>query len=109
MNQMSDVVGYMATISTCATLLPQIHKVIVSKSASDLSYSMIALNLTSDVLWTVYGTLNGKTPLIVTGVITASTAITLAALKCVLTARAVSEAAVSEAAVSEAAVSEAAV
>lgn len=77
----SVFVGYAATVTTCATLVPQIVKVIKTKECEDLSYLMIFLNLSSNALWMTYGILNDRMPLIVAGAVTLTSAVSLLGLK----------------------------
>ena len=66
---MSEVVGYSATAAVCLTLVPQIAKTIQTKSGKDISYAMLGLNVTASVLFGVYGVMESKLPLIISGCI----------------------------------------
>lgn len=77
----SDFVGYAATVTTCATLFPQIVKVVKTKSGEDLSYTMLLLNTASNILWGTYGILENRLPMIIAGSITLTSALSLLAFK----------------------------
>lgn len=77
----SDFVGYAATATTCAFLIPQIVKVVQTKKGDDLSYSMLLLNTASNVLWGTYGIMESRLPMIITGSVTLASSLTLIVLK----------------------------
>lgn len=78
------ILGYAASAVTCAIMVPQIARAIRTRSVGDVSWLMIALHLCADSLWTAYGVVSDNTPLTVTGVVTCSTALTMATVKALL-------------------------
>jgi MtN3 and saliva related transmembrane protein len=50
-----EVIGGLAAITSSVSLIPQITKIMGSKSAQDLSYLMLANFLITSVLWVAYG------------------------------------------------------
>ena len=55
MDQFTLILGLVASIYGLLMRIPQIYKIIVTKSATDLSYVSIFIGSTSEVLWFVYG------------------------------------------------------
>jgi len=58
-----DFVGYAAML--CATMIyvPQIVKIYKTKSAESLSYGLLFIELTTDVLWNIYAQIKDLHPL----------------------------------------------
>lgn len=78
------ILGYSASAVTCAILVPQIIKALRTRSVKDVSWLMIALHGCADSLWIAYGVVSGNMPLLVTGLVTCSNTLTLAAVKAML-------------------------
>ena len=55
MDQFTLILGLVASIYGLLMRIPQIYKIIVTKSASDLSYVSIFIGCSSEVLWFAYG------------------------------------------------------
>lgn len=55
MDQFTLILGLVASIYGLLMRIPQIYKIIVTKSATDLSYVSIFIGSTSEVLWFAYG------------------------------------------------------
>jgi MtN3 and saliva related transmembrane protein len=49
-----DLIGYLGSFLSCITFIPQVYKTWQTKSAGDLSLSMLLIVLTSTVVWLVY-------------------------------------------------------
>ena len=49
-----DMFGILSNIFYTSSLLPQIYKILVTKSATDLSYTSIFIGNTSELLWFSY-------------------------------------------------------
>jgi MtN3 and saliva related transmembrane protein len=64
------VVGYLASLCTSSANIPQIARIIRSRSGADVSYVYLTIHITGCSLWGIYGTLTGKLPLVFHGVIT---------------------------------------
>ena len=67
---MITIIGFLAGGLTTASFLPQVVKTARSRSARDLSESMLLVFLLGLVLWTVYGLQVGSLPIIAANVIT---------------------------------------
>jgi len=65
-----EIIGYIAAFFTTASMLPQVIKTIKSKSAGDLSFTMIVFLFTGVVLWFVYGLLVNQMPIIIANALT---------------------------------------
>ena len=55
MDQFTFILGLVASIYGLLMRIPQIYKIIVTKSATDLSYVSIFIGCSSEVLWFAYG------------------------------------------------------
>ena len=82
MNQMTMILGLIASIFGLCMRIPQIHKVIVTKSATDLSYISICIGSSSEVLWFAYAYLREDVSLILSSVGHFTIATTLLLIKC---------------------------
>jgi MtN3 and saliva related transmembrane protein len=49
-----DLIGYLGSFLTSITFIPQVYKTWQTKSAGDLSLTMLFIVLTSTVVWLVY-------------------------------------------------------
>jgi len=49
-----DLIGYLGSFLSCITFIPQVYKTWQTKSAGDLSLSMLFIVLSSTVVWLVY-------------------------------------------------------
>ena len=68
----NDVVGFVAGFLTTFSSLPQLVKVIRTKSAGDLSLGTIVMTNVGLILWTVYGFMIHNPPLIIWDMIAVS-------------------------------------
>ncbi|MGC0371403.1 MAG: hypothetical protein DGJ47_000092 [Rickettsiaceae bacterium] len=50
-----SILGFLAAFTSTISLVPQIYKTYISKSAADLSYLMLLNFFVTSVLWTSYG------------------------------------------------------
>ena len=55
MDQFTFILGLVASIYGLLMRIPQIYKIFVTKSATDLSYVSIFIGCSSEVLWFAYG------------------------------------------------------
>jgi len=49
-----DLFGYLGSFLSCITFIPQVYRTWQTKSAGDLSLTMLFIVLTSTVVWLVY-------------------------------------------------------
>jgi MtN3 and saliva related transmembrane protein len=61
----SAIVGVLAGTLTTASFLPQVRHSFRSRSCRDLSYAMLVVMLTGTALWTLYGVMLHRWPIIV--------------------------------------------
>lgn len=66
----TTLIGFIAGGLTTISFLPQVVKTARSRSARDLSESMLLVFLIGLVLWTIYGLQVGSLPIIAANVIT---------------------------------------
>ena len=50
-----DGVGFLGSVLSSITFIPQVYKVWHTKKANDLSLAMLLIVLTSTVVWLIYG------------------------------------------------------
>jgi MtN3 and saliva related transmembrane protein len=62
---MVDFIGYLAGLLAMISFIPQVIKTIQSRSAKDLSLSMLLLTFATNVLYLVYGIAQHLMPIIV--------------------------------------------
>jgi MtN3 and saliva related transmembrane protein len=67
---MIEILGLCAGVCTTISFIPQIRKVLVKKSAKDISLHMYILYSIGLLLWTIYGFLLGSVSLILANFIT---------------------------------------
>jgi len=67
---LTTLIGFLAGGLTTLSFLPQVVKTARSRSARDLSGSMLLVFLIGLVLWTIYGLQVGSLPIIAANVIT---------------------------------------
>jgi MtN3 and saliva related transmembrane protein len=67
---MIEVIGFLAGGLTTAAFLPQVVKTARSRSARDISGSMLLVFLVGLALWVVYGLRVGSAPIIIANLIT---------------------------------------
>jgi MtN3 and saliva related transmembrane protein len=49
-----DLIGYLGSFLSCITFIPQVYKTWQTKSAGDLSLTMLFIVLSSTVVWLIY-------------------------------------------------------
>ncbi len=52
-----DTIGYVAGLLTTICLIPQLMKIIITKSTNDISLSTFIVLLLGQILWAIYGIL----------------------------------------------------
>ena len=82
MDQTTLIIGLIASIFGLCMRIPQIYKVVVTKSATDLSYVSIFIGSSSETLWFAYGYLLGDVSLILSSVGHFTIVTTLLIIKC---------------------------
>lgn len=60
------LVGYLASICSVASFIPQVWKVMRSGDTEAISVRMYVLTVTGFALWTTFGLLRGEWPIILT-------------------------------------------
>jgi MtN3 and saliva related transmembrane protein len=65
-----DVFGYLAGILTTVAFVPQVWKTWRTRSAEDLSMTMLVTFTTGVACWFAYGVALGSTPMIVSNAVT---------------------------------------
>lgn len=77
----TDLLGLVAGTLTTAAFVPQVVKILRTRSTDDISLGMFALFNAGLVLWLGYGFLIDSVPIIVTNLITLVLALTILFLK----------------------------
>jgi MtN3 and saliva related transmembrane protein len=79
--QYVEIIGALAAFTSTVSLLPQIRKVLITKSAEDLSYLMLLNFFITSVLWFWYGLEIGSYSVWICNLFMTLTALLLIALK----------------------------
>ena len=82
MDQFTLILGLVASIYGLLMRIPQIYKIIVTKSASDLSYVSIFIGSSGEVLWFAYAYLINDISLLLSSVGHFTIVSTLFIIKC---------------------------
>jgi MtN3 and saliva related transmembrane protein len=64
-----EIVGYIGSVLTSVTFIPQVYKSWQSKSVGDLSIWMVLIVITSTTVWLIYGIGIGSGPVILANII----------------------------------------
>ncbi len=64
-----EIVGYIGSIISTVSFLPQVIKVYSTKQTRDISYSAFALFGTGNIIWTTYGVMTNSFPVIVANIL----------------------------------------
>lgn len=75
-----DIIGILAGVLTCTSLLPQVVKTIKEKDVKNLSLVMLLVLLAGNSLWTTYGFIKKDWPIITTNTFSILVDITLIVL-----------------------------
>ena len=79
--QLIDIVGFVAGALTTVAFLPQVIKTFKLKRSKDIALGLCILNAGAAALWTTYGILTMKWPLIIPNAIGLTLGLSLLALK----------------------------
>ncbi|NRP21925.1 Sugar transporter SemiSWEET [Ensifer adhaerens] len=60
------VVGYLASVCSVTSFLPQVWKILKTEDMAAISTRMYALTVTGFALWSVFGIMRGEWPIILT-------------------------------------------
>ncbi|OGH97267.1 MAG: hypothetical protein A2039_02960 [Candidatus Melainabacteria bacterium GWA2_34_9] len=60
-----DILGFIAAILTTCGFIPQLVKIIKTKSVNDISFEMFAMFLAGVTCWLIYGILIKSPPVII--------------------------------------------
>jgi MtN3 and saliva related transmembrane protein len=77
----TTLIGLAAATLTTAAFVPQLVKVLRSRSADDLSFGMLVVFSAGLLLWLVYGVRAGMLPVVVANAVTLALNLTILGLK----------------------------
>lgn len=77
----AEIIGYVATLLSVVSFLPQVLKSWKTKSTKDVSLHMYLIFTTSQILWLVYGILIHSLPLAIANAIIFSLSLSVLILK----------------------------
>ena len=80
-NDLPEIIGFLATLCTISSFLPQAIKIKRERDAEGVSLKMYAITVTGFSLWTAYGALMKSPPLILANAASLSIAIWILILK----------------------------
>lgn len=63
--QLIENIGYVGSILSSITFIPQVYKSWKSKSVGDLSFTMVLIVVSSTIVWLTYGYLISSGPVLV--------------------------------------------
>ena len=78
---MTDLIGFFAATLTTVAYLPQLVRIIKTRSAKDVSLVMYLVMLTGVVMWLVYGINLGSLPIIMANAVTTLFVLTIIVCK----------------------------
>ena len=76
-----EILGLVAGTCTTLAFIPQIRKVLVTKSVKDISFLMYAIYCSGLTLWTIYGVLIASPSLMIANSITLVLALSIIIMK----------------------------
>lgn len=76
-----NIVGVGAGLCSMVSFIPQIGKILATKSVENVSLKMFAATVTAFLLWTIYGALLGSWPIAVSNAICLALSLTIVALR----------------------------
>lgn len=65
-----EIIGYIAAICTTIGFIPQLARILKTKSVNDISLTMCVIMIIGSILWFIYGLLKNTYPLMLSGGIT---------------------------------------
>ena len=65
-----DLFGFLAALLTTIAFLPQVYKTWKTKSADDVSFTMLILFITGLICWIIYGLKIDSIPIVLANIIT---------------------------------------
>jgi MtN3 and saliva related transmembrane protein len=77
----STLLGFVAGLLTTAAFVPQLAKIVRTRSARDISLPAFATFTVGVLLWTAYGILVGEPPIILWNLVTLVLSIAILAMK----------------------------
>lgn len=76
-----NIVGVAAGVCSMVSFVPQIGKILKTKSAEGVSLKMFAVTVTAFILWTIYGFLLGSWPIAMSNAVCLCLSLTIVALR----------------------------
>lgn len=76
-----NIVGVAAGLCSMVSFVPQIGKILKTKSAEGVSLKMFSVTVTAFILWTIYGVLLASWPIAASNAICLCLALTIVALR----------------------------
>ena len=65
-----DLIGFLAALLTTIAFLPQVYRTWETKSAEDVSLTMLILFITGLICWIIYGLKIGSIPILLANIVT---------------------------------------
>jgi len=78
---LSDLLGMVAGTLTTIAFVPQVLRIVQTRSAEDISWGMFAVFATGTALWFVWGIAQGAMPVIIANFVTLLLSIVIMVLK----------------------------
>lgn len=76
-----SIIGVAAGVCSMTSFIPQIGKILKTRSAEGVSLKMFAVTVSAFVLWTIYGLLLGSWPIATSNFVCLCLSLTIVALR----------------------------
>jgi MtN3 and saliva related transmembrane protein len=77
----ADALGFTAAVLTTFAFIPQVVRIVVTRSAHDISWWMFGIFSLGVALWLGYGIMTGAVPVILANAVTLALALSILVLK----------------------------
>ncbi len=81
MNILTEIIGYIAVLCSFSAFIPQVMRTYKTKSAADLSLGTFIIYNFGIISWLIYGLLINSFPLILSGLLTLISTLTILYMK----------------------------
>lgn len=87
----AGVLGYVGGILTCSAMVPQVYRVYRTRSAGDISWTMLIMLVVGQCFWIVHGIANDDLAILIFTILSASMNVMVLFMKARLTDRSASQ------------------
>lgn len=87
MDAVSSALGYVGGVLTCSAMVPQVYRVYRTRSAGDISWTMLIMTIVGQFFWIAHGIANKDPVVILFTIVSASMNASILFMKARLTDR----------------------